>query len=126
MSELKEVADNLETMGPLAACTAPPRVARSTGGPEEDGEIRVVAEIQVDTTDQEAAAVPCTPVGSAPQAAGAMEAGDTSTPPKTGAPPKEEEVAVDLLGLDLEPTKIEKIPPPPGRAPGEAALIDLL
>merc|ERR1719203_117042 len=117
MQDLKEVADNLETMGPLAACTAP-RVGK---GPGDDGEIRVVEE---PAEVQGTGSGPCTPVATAqPQNASTKEeVRGQSTPPKTGAP--KEEPMVDLLDLEFEP-KVEKAPAPAhGEIVGDAPLLD--
>merc|ERR1719469_1104051 len=90
LQDLKEVADNLETMGPLAACTAPPVDRRG------DDEIRL------DEPPDHAAAPtspPCTPVGNAPVATP-----EPSTPPKT-AP---QEQTIDLLGLDIDKVEVQE------------------
>jgi len=96
LHDLKDVAEIMETRGPLAACTAPPVKKEGTDG---DGEIRVVAE--VGGNDDVTPSVPCTPVAAEKPTAGASEAGGQETPPKADAP--KENRGVDLLGLDLEP-----------------------
>merc|ERR1719469_1149383 len=55
LQELKEVADQLETMGPLASCTAPP----VKGGGDDE------ISVEVEPARQAAvpASLPCTPVG---------------------------------------------------------------
>merc|ERR1719476_20046 len=81
-NDLKEVADNLETMGPLAACTAPP-VPKRSSGPEDDGEIRVVEE-ERGSGCQASAHVPITPAATSQQTI-SMAQVEQSTPPKVDA-----------------------------------------
>merc|ERR1712039_898572 len=102
--DLQEVAENAETMGPLAACVAPP--VKKHSGPEDDEEIRVVTE---ETSGLEStAAVLRTPVSTAQPKSSMADAGNKATPPKTEAP--KEEAGVDLLGLETEePKKVDKV-----------------
>merc|ERR1719422_2801115 len=91
LHDLKDVADIIETRGPLAACTAP-RVKKQ--GTDDDGEI------QIGGNDDMKSAVPCTPVGVEKPAIYMSAAGGQQTPPKGDAP--KEDRGVGLLGLDLE------------------------
>lgn len=112
LQDLKEVSELAETMGPLAACAAPP-VSKDTE--EYFGDVGVPTPT--------AANAPCTPVGgSVPVAAEANEA----TPPKTEAP-KAQEPMIDLLGLDSEVVKpMPKLAPPPSSLATQGELLDLL
>lgn len=112
-TDLKEVARDAETMGPLAACTAPP---------VSDLEITIPAHPQEEETGGGATS-PCTPATTTPPASADACRGEATTPPKSEAP--KEEASVDLLGLDFE---VEKVAATPGKsgAPPVVEVLDLL
>jgi len=123
LQDLKEVSELAETMGPLAACAAPP-VAKDT---EMDfGDVTVHRD-----TGNNAGHAPRTPVGGAapvtPVGGAAPAAAETNeaTPPKTEAP--KVEPPIDLLGLDCEVAKpVPKLAPPPAAVTTQGELLDLL
>lgn len=99
--DLQEVAENAETMGPLAACAAPPidRHNEFQVGAEEDGGLASTAAV----LRTPASTAPEAPVGIAPPTSPVAAAVEQATPPKTEAPKE----MVDLIDLQADIPKAE-------------------